>query len=611
MESRIEFKRMQITNRASEKVLSKPDRISAIPYLHLVPSPLSMVIDVLSYKEKTRAEIALNSISDAILCTDMHGNIDYLNNAAEQLTGWSKDEAYGQPIRRIFNIVHGVTRKACQNPVEIVLQTNKPVELASDTVLIQRNGSEVAIQDSSSPIHNAEGKLTGVVIVFQDVSTSKAMAIKMAHLAQHDFLTNLPNRVLLNDRIGHAIEAARRNDTQIALLFLDLDNFKLINDSLGHDIGDQVLQQVTASLNASVRASDTVSRTGGDEFIILLADSKNGEDAALTAEKILETFTIPHKLANHQLQVTTSIGISVFPTDGLDAETLIKNADTAMYYAKEKGRNNFQFFKNAMNTRVIERQKLEVYLSIAQEENQLHLVYQPKFNLTTLQITGVEALIRWQHPEWGEINPERFLSVSEDSGLIIPIGRWVLREACEQAKRWKDSGLPKMTVAVNISAPEFMHKNFVEDVQATLLETGIDPDWIELEVTETVLMRDAEASAIILQQLKSMGLILVVDDFGTGYSSLSYLQQFPIDVLKIDHSFVNDIKAVADDGIIVSAIISMAHSLKLKVIAEGIETPEQLAFLVNRQCQEGQGYLFDRPLSSDQLNQLYFTDQQA
>ncbi len=599
---------MQKTNTAPREILSKQDRIAAAPIMHLVPSPLSMVVDVLSYKEKTRAEIALNSISDAILCTDMYGNIDYLNYAAEQLTGWSKDEAYGQPIHRIFNIINGTTRQACRNPVEIVLSTNKPVELASDTVLIQRDGSEVSIQDSSSPIHNADGKLTGVVIVFHNVSTVKAMAIKMAHLAQHDFLTNLPNRVLLNDRIAHAIEAAKRNDTQIALLFLDLDNFKLINDSLGHDVGDQLLQEVTASLNASVRASDTVSRTGGDEFIILLTDSKNGEVAALTAEKIIALFNMPHQLANHQLQVSTSIGISVFPTDGLDVETLIKNADTAMYYAKEKGRNNFQFFKNAMNTRVIERQKLEVCLRIAQEENQLFLVYQPKFNLHTLQMTGVEALIRWQHPEWGDVSPDRFLPVSEDSGLIVSMGRWVLREACEQAQHWKESGLPKISVAVNISAPEFMHKDFVAEVQAILLETGIEPDWIELEITETVLMRDAKASASILQQLKAIGVVLVVDDFGTGYSSLSYLQQFPIDVLKIDQSFVNDIQTVSDEGIIVSAIISMAHSLKLKVIAEGIETPGQLAFLVHRDCQEGQGYLFSRPLSSEQIRQKYIAE---
>ncbi|MDO8961906.1 MAG: EAL domain-containing protein [Methylophilus sp.] len=595
---------MQHSNRAIEETLYSDEKVAVNPHTHLVPAPVSVIINALLYKEKNRAEIALNSISDAVVCTDIHGNIDYLNIAAEILTGWTRSEAYGHPIQHVFNVINGTTRLPCSNPVQLVLQTDKPVELAGNILLIKRDGSEISIKDSASPIHNAEGELTGVVIVFHDLNTSKAVVMKMAHLAQHDFLTNLPNRVLLNDRIAHAIEAAKRNNTQIALLFLDLDNFKYINDSLGHDIGDQVLQQVTASLNASVRGSDTVSRTGGDEFVILLADSKNGEDAALTAEKILELFNLPHILDNHQLHVSTSIGISVYPTDGMDAETLIKNADTAMYSAKENGRNNYQFFKPVMNTRAVERQSLETSLRMALEKNELVLIYQPKFNLSTSALTGVEALIRWQHPEWGEVMPERFVPVAEDSGLMIPIGRWVIRSACLQMKRWIQSGFPNMTVAVNISASEFLHKDFVSHLQAILLETGVDAHCLALEITETVLMRDAKASAIILHQLKAIGVVLVVDDFGTGYSSLSYLQQFPIDVLKIDRSFVTDIQAVTDEGIIVSAIISMGNSLKLKVIAEGIETAEQLAFLVSRHCHEGQGYLFSSPVTSQQLTHL-------
>jgi diguanylate cyclase (GGDEF)-like protein/PAS domain S-box-containing protein len=595
---------MQHLNRAIEDTPYNGDNIAATPHPPLVSAPVSVIINALLYKEKNRAEIALNSISDAVVCTDIHGNVDYLNIAAEILTGWTRSEAYGLPIQHVFNVINGTTRLPCSNPVQLVLQTDKPVELAGNILLIKRDGSEISIKDSASPIHNAEGDLTGVVIVFHDLNTSKAVVMKMAHLAQHDFLTNLPNRVLLNDRIAHAIEAAKRNNTQIALLFLDLDNFKYINDSLGHDIGDQVLQQVTASLNASVRGSDTVSRTGGDEFVILLADSKNGEDAARTAEKILELFNLPHILDNHQLHVSTSIGISVYPADGLDAETLIKNADTAMYNAKENGRNNYQFFKPVMNARAVERQSLEASLRMALEKNELTLIYQPKFNLGTSALTGVEALIRWQHPEWGEVMPERFVPVAEDSGLMIPIGRWVIRTACLQVKRWIQSGFPTLTVAVNISATEFLHKDFVPDLQAILLETGVDAPCLALEITETVLMRDAKASAMILHQLKAIGVVLVVDDFGTGYSSLSYLQQFPIDVLKIDRSFVTDIQAVTDEGIIVSAIISMGNSLKLKVIAEGIETAEQLAFLVSRHCHEGQGYLFSSPVTSQQLTHL-------
>ncbi|HEY0563109.1 MAG TPA: EAL domain-containing protein [Methylophilus sp.] len=596
---------MHRTIKAMKKMLLNVNKTPSP--LHNDPTPLSVVIDAFLYKEKTRAEIALNSISDAVICTDIEGNIDYLNIAAEKITGWNRDEAYGHPLQLVLNLMNGTTRAPCCNPVPLVLQTNQAVGMPADTILIARDGKEVPIEDSSSPIHDEDGQLTGVVIVFHDVSVAKAMSMKMAHLAQHDFLTNLPNRVLLNDRIAQAIEAAKRYDTQIALLFLDLDNFKHINDSLGHGVGDQLLQQVTASLNACVRASDTVSRQGGDEFIILLADSKYGDNAALTAEKILELFTMPHRLANHQLHVTTSVGISIYPTDGEDAETLIKNADTAMYYAKEKGRNNFQFFKAEMNTRAVERQNLEANLRLALDKAQFFLLYQPKFNLSTLQMTGVEALLRWQHDSWGEVLPERFVPVAEDSGLIIPIGRWVLREACLQIKRWSAAGFPHMSIAVNISAQEFMQKNFVSAVQDILFETGVDAHCLELEITETVLMRDANASATILLQLKAMGLTLVVDDFGTGYSSLSYLQQFPIDVLKIDRSFVSNITSVEDDGTIVSAIISMGNSLKLKVIAEGIETPGQLAFLVRRHCQEGQGYLFSRPLTQQQVSQRYLT----
>lgn len=579
------------------------------PPIHQDPRSLSVVIDAFLYKEKTRAEIALNSISDAVICTDMQGNIDYLNIAAEKITGWDRNLAYGRPLQQVFNIVDGATGLPCCNPVSMVLQSSLATSAVADEFLVKRDGSETAIEHSSSPIFNADEQLTGVVIVFHDVSEAKAMAFEMAHLAQHDYLTNLPNRVLLNDRIAQAIESAKRYDTQLAILFLDLDNFKHINDSLGHGVGDALLKEVTASLNACVRASDTVSRLGGDEFIILLAERKRGEDGARTAEKILELFSMPHRVGEHKLHVTTSIGVSIYPTDGENAETLIKNADTAMYHAKEKGRNNFQFFKADMNKRAVERQNLEANLRVALDKSQFFLLYQPKFNLANSQITGVEALLRWQHDQWGEIMPERFVPVAEDSGLIIPIGRWVLREVCQQIKRWSAAGLPHMTVAVNISAQEFMQKNFVADLQAILIETQVDPHDLALEISETALMRDAKASAIILHQLKAMGLSLVMDDFGTGYSSLSYLEQFPIDALKIDKSFVNDITSVADDGIVVTAIIGMGNSLRLKVIAEGIETSGQLAFLVNRHCKEGQGYLFSHPLTSQQLADLYLTKQ--
>ena len=561
-----------------------------------------VVVDKLVYKEKVRAEIALNSISDAVICTDINGNIDYLNHAAEKMTGWSRSEANGQAIEKVFNIISATTREPACNPVDAVLLSNKPSSIAADTMLIRRDGVEISIEDSTSPIHNWDGELTGVVIVFHDVSFSKAMATKMAHLAQHDFLTNLPNRVLLNDRIAQAITLANRHHTQFALLFLDLDNFKHINDSLGHATGDKLLQSVTQRLKDCVRESDTVSRQGGDEFVILLAENKNSNDAAVSAQKILDELKAAHHVGKHQLHISTSIGISVYPADGLDAETLLKNADTAMYFAKDKGRNNYQFFIAEMNTRAVERLIIQSNLGQAIEKQQLVLHYQPKVNIHTKEITGVEALLRWQHDEWGEVFPDIFVPVAEDSGLIIPIGRWVLRHACMQAKSWQNKGLAPITMAVNISAQEFLQKDFVESVRAALIETRLQPQFLELEITESVLMKDTEAARKTLHQLKQLGVILAVDDFGTGYSSLSYLQRLPIDVLKIDQSFVQNIESAEDDGIIVSAIISMANSLNLRVIAEGIENANQLAFLKAHHCQEGQGYFFGHPLKAEQFS---------
>ncbi len=568
-----------------------------------------IVIDESLYKEKIRAEIALYSISDAVICTDINGNIDYLNIAAENMTGWPREEANGLPINRVFNIINGITRQPACNPVDLVLQSNKPRGLPADTILIKRDGSEISIEDSTSPIHNWDGQLTGVVIVFHDVSVTKAMSAKMVYSAQHDYLTNLPNRLLLNDRIAQAIESAKRHDTQLALLFLDLDNFKHINDSLGHATGDKLLQSVTQRLTDCVRSSDTVSRQGGDEFIILLAESKNGDDAALTAQKILDALAKPHAIGKSQLHISTSIGISAYPNDGLDAETLIKSADTAMYYAKDRGRNNFQFFKGEMNTRAVERSIIEANLRLALVKQQFVLHYQPKVNIITGEITGAEALLRWQHDELGEILPDTFIPVAEDSGLIVPIGRWVLRQACLQSKLWQNAGLPAITIAINISAKEFLHKDFVEGVRAVLIETRFDAQYLELEITESVLMRDAQYSKAILQQLKQMGIKLAVDDFGTGYSSLSYLQKFPIDVLKIDQSFVQNIESINDDGIIVSAIINMGNSLKLRVVAEGVENASQLAFLKARHCEEGQGYFFGHPLAADQFSSNFLKHQ--
>jgi diguanylate cyclase (GGDEF)-like protein/PAS domain S-box-containing protein len=560
--------------------------------------------------EQERAQVTLNSIGDAVLSTDIAGNVTYLNQVAEGMTGWSCQEAIGRPLAEVFQIIDGATRELAPNPMTQAVQEDKTVGLTANCILIRRDGVESAIEDSAAPIHDRAGQVTGAVMVFHDVSAARAIAQKMAHLAQHDFLTDLPNRMLFSDRVANAIALARRHGKQRAVLFLDLDRFKHINDFLGHPIGDKLLQSVAQRLVACVRGSDTVSRQGGDEFVVLLSEIEQAADAALSAEKMLLALSAPHSIADKELHITASIGISIYPDDGQDAQTLIRCADTAMYHAKDKGRNNYQFFTEDMNVRAVERQFLESSLRRALKRREFVLHYQPTINLETGAITGVEALIRWRHPERGLIPPALFVPIAEDCGLIVPIGRWVLHEACRQIQAWIDAGLPAMPVAVNISAVEFQSKDFLEGVRAILKETRLNPRYLELELTESVLMQDAEATVPALIALKAIGVRLAIDDFGTGYSSLSYLRQFPIDTLKIDQSFVREITAGSLDDTIVSAVISMAKTLKQRVIAEGVETGEQLAFLRRQHCGEGQGFHFSRPMSADAFATLLKTEQE-
>jgi diguanylate cyclase (GGDEF)-like protein/PAS domain S-box-containing protein len=556
------------------------------------------------YVEKERALVTLNSIGDAVLCTDISGKITYLNLVAESMTGWPREEAIGKPLGEVFQIIDGATRKTARDPMKMAVEENKTVGLTVNCVLVRRDGFESGIEDSAAPIHDRAGRVIGAVIVFHDVSAARAMSHQMTHSAQHDIVTNLPNRLLLNDRISQAISLARRQNRPLAVIFLDLDRFKYINDSLGHATGDKLLQSVSKRLLAGVRSSDAVSRQGGDEFVILLSEISHPEDAATSARKLLLSLNAPHSIDGHDLDIAGSIGISVYPEDGEDAETLIKNADRAMYHAKEKGRNNFQFFKPEMNRQALERQSLEGSLRHAIVRGEFLLHYQPKVNLFTGQISGVEALIRWQQSDRGLVPPSQFVPIAEDCGLILPIGRWVLREACRQARAWQCAGLPRLPVAVNVSAVEFRDQDFVEGVRTVLSETGLEARCLELELTEGVLMEDAESTAAVLQELKTMGVHLAVDDFGTGYSSLSYLRQFPIDILKIDRSFVQQITADSEDSLIVSAIINMGKSLKHVVVAEGIETQEQRAYLQSQHCAEGQGYFFSRPVPAAQFAHL-------
>jgi diguanylate cyclase (GGDEF)-like protein/PAS domain S-box-containing protein len=585
------------------------DRLDA----YLLPKIIGSMIERAAYaealfEEKERAQVTLNSIGDAVVSTDVAGRVTYLNVVAEDLTGWSRNEAAGHPLEDVLQIIDATTRQAMQNTTMLAIRADKALALPPNCVLIRRDGIEAAIEDSTAPIHDRRGAVTGAVMVFHDVSMARAMTRKMTHLAQHDSLTNLPNRVLLGDRLREAIILSGRHQRKLSVLFLDLDRFKHINDSMGHVVGDRLLQSVARRLFSCVRSSDTVGRQGGDEFVVLLWEVRRAEDAAMTAAKILEALREPHLIDGHELHVSGSIGIVTYPDDGTDAETLMKKADLAMYHAKETGRDGYQFFKPAMNARAVERQSLEDSLRYAIERRELVLHYQPKVDLKSGGIIGAEALIRWRHPQRGLVPPGQFVTIAEDCGLIVPIGRWVLREACRQARAWQTAGLPPLCVAINISPVELRAPGFVAGVRAILKETGLEPRYLELELTETVLIEDSRSVADVLEELKDIGVLLALDDFGTGYSSLSHLKRFPIDTLKIDQSFVRDLTVDEDDAGIVTAVIGMGKSLHMRVVAEGVETREQLEILQEHGCPQGQGYYFCRPVPAEEFGHLLESD---
>jgi diguanylate cyclase (GGDEF)-like protein len=430
---------------------------------------------------------------------------------------------------------------------------------------------------------------------------SELATVEMEHLAYHDALTGLPNRPLFMDRLIMALAQASRSNQQVAVFFLDLDRFKDINDSLGHSTGDGLLKAVAERVRRCVREGDTVARFGGDEFTLLIPKVDQVEDAAKIAQKILETLKIPFAINERELFVTTSVGISIYPIDGTDPETLVRNADSAMYRAKDQGRDNYQLYAPAMNARALERLALENMLRKALSHRELVLFYQPVAHMKTKNIVGVEALIRWNHPERGMVSPAHFISVAESSGLIIPIGDWVLRTACKQAKLWQKKIDSELTVAVNLSARQFQQPNLVEQISEVLEETGLGAKYLELEITESNAMQNAENTIYTLRELKALGVRIAMDDFGTGYSSLNYLKRFPIDTLKLDQSFVRDITTDPSDAAIATAVIAMAHSLNLKVIGEGVEKEEQFAWLLKQNCDYIQGYLFSPPLAVENL----------
>jgi diguanylate cyclase (GGDEF)-like protein/PAS domain S-box-containing protein len=473
-----------------------------------------------------------------------------------------------------------------------------------------RHGKRRHICASGEPLLDADGRFAGYRGVSRDVTPRKEAEARIQYLASHDSLTGLPNRVMFGELLNHVLAASKRNQRQFAVLFIDLDRFKFINDSLGHEAGDTLLREVATRLKDSLRASDIVARLGGDEFVMLLQDLRGVEQAGRIARKLLSAVIKPLVIQGQECRVTASIGISVYPNDAHDETSLMTHADIAMYHAKEEGKNNFQFYDGRLETLSLERLTLETRLRRAIERNELSLHYQAKLDLASNAIAGVEALLRWNSAELGAVSPAKFIPVAEETGLILGIGKWVLRNACAQSVAWQRAGLPPVRVSVNLSPRQLSDADLLDEVRAVLADTGLQPDLLELEVTESSVMHNVERALQVLGSLKAMGVRLAIDDFGTGYSSLAQLKRFPIDTLKVDRSFIRELPADTEDKAIAEAIIAMGKTLSLTVVAEGVETPEQKAFLRERACDQMQGYHFSKPIAADAFAELLRTHKQ-
>ncbi len=542
--------------------------------------------------EKQFSQAIIASSPSAIFTRDPQGRVTSWNPAAEKFYGWTAEEAMGKPLQTL-----PADRK---NESDALRQRVMMGEHILDLELqrLHRDGRLKQISTTLTPLKDAAGHISGYLAMVSDITERKAAEQRIEFMAYHDLLTGLPNRLLLQNRFSQAMAFADRAHTQVVLLFLDLDNFKTVNDSLGHAIGDLFLKEVATRLTDGLRETDTICRQGGDEFLMVLSNQHHADEITPVLNKLLAKVSAVFKLDGHELSTSASIGISIYPDDGKDFETLLQKADTAMYQAKEAGRNSYRFFDEQMNLQAADHLYLKNGLRKAVERQELVLHYQPQIELATRRVVGVEALVRWHHPEQGLLPPARFIALAESSGLIVPIGEWVLHEACRQGVAWRQAGLPALVIAVNLSPVQFKRGDVVHVVTQALKATGFDPRCLELEMTETILLHDTEKVLRDVQQIKRMGVKLSIDDFGTGYSSLSYLKRFDVDKLKIDQSFVHDLTQDSDDGAIVRAIIQMAHSLKLKTVAEGVENATMLERLRALHCDEVQGHHLGSPMDA-------------
>jgi diguanylate cyclase (GGDEF)-like protein/PAS domain S-box-containing protein len=547
--------------------------------------------------EKERIEVTLHSIGDGVVSTDEAGRVTYLNPVAEQMVGCLLAQARGLPFAQVVHLFDQESGAPLPSPVEQCLQDREVYGVRESAALRHRSGRDYGVQISAAPIAGRDGRVLGAVMVFQDVTEARGLAQKMSYLAHHDGLTGLPNRVLFQDRVHQACQSARRHDRRFAVVFMDLDHFKHVNDSLGHAVGDELLKAVAQRLTGTLRASDTICRLGGDEFVVLLSelDDVDVDGVAEVAKKILRQVAQPCVLGGTEVNVGASLGIALFPGDGEDPDTLMKRADAAMYRSKREGRNRYHFFSKAVDEAASARLQLEADMRRALAAGQFIVHYQPVVDGRTRDAVAVEALVRWDRAGQGLQSPAVFIPVAEESGLIVPLGHWILRQACAQLKAWSGTALGGISIAVNVSPVQLAQADFVDTVAEVLHASGVDGSRIEFEITESTLMQDPEATLEMLRRLKALGVRIAIDDFGTGYSSLGHLKRFPVDTLKIDRTFVRDLETDADDRELVRAILAMARSLRLHVVAEGVETEAQAAILASMECPAFQGFLFARP----------------
>jgi diguanylate cyclase (GGDEF)-like protein/PAS domain S-box-containing protein len=529
----------------------------------------------------------------AVIITDPGGNIQYVNEKFTEMTGYAREEVIGEHTGVLES--EGSTSLEPSDLWDTIRAGNVWRGERHDK---KKNGELYWMESVITPIRDENGSITHFLAIQEDITLRKQYEEQLVQQANYDKLTGLPNRLLGAERLTKALQKSNRRGTNAALLFIDLDGFKKINDSLGHSTGDRLLQDTATRLTESIRAADTVARWGGDEFLVVLPDLPTSESAELVAQKLIEVCSSPYELDGYELTVTASIGITVCPLDGTNATELMRNADAAMYAAKESGRNTYRFFTRELNESAVERLGLESDLRRALTNHEFALHFQPVVNLDSNEIIGAEALLRWNHPEKGMIPPDKFIPIAEETGLIVPLGDWVLRTACGQARQWRDEGRRDLTMAVNVSSRQIASGGFVESVARVIKETEIDPASLELEITERMLMAEERSTDVVIDELNTLGVGLSIDDFGTGYSSLSYLQRYPFDVLKIDRAFIDGVVVDPETAALARAIIVMAQSLDLKVIAEGVEGPDQLEFLREHGCDLAQGYHFSRPLEA-------------